>query len=189
MKKIYLYLKQEISEKCYFKSTFKPKQAKIVTLNGKSKKVVTLDHLAKYQMSSGPHGPIFLLRYVCKLSKTFSWSPPYQNPGSATVSCMKTQNSFGINTDLGTCTTITIESEKHLKRKNFFFRTGNEDHFRCTKRTSSLCRHNPPNQISYYRSTRWQICGQWTNLLYAQKGKVEMTQKGEHQKDKWSRQQ
>ena len=62
MKKIYFFLKQEISEKCYFKSTFK---AKIVTLNGKSKKVVTLNHLvsqnyfAKYQMSSGPHGPIF----------------------------------------------------------------------------------------------------------------------------------
>ena len=114
IEKIYFYLKQEIWENCYFKSTFKPKQAKIVTLNGKSKKIVTLNHLvsqnwktlllwtrnlrksnfaklslkphtthphlswftwwytagasccllilylvAKYQMSSGPHGPIF----------------------------------------------------------------------------------------------------------------------------------
>ena len=45
MKKIYFYLKQEIWENCYFKSTFKPKQAKIVTLNGKSKKIVTFNHL------------------------------------------------------------------------------------------------------------------------------------------------
>ena len=31
--------------KCYFNSTFEPKQAKIFTLNGKSKKIVTLNHL------------------------------------------------------------------------------------------------------------------------------------------------
>ena len=49
------YLLQEIWEKYYFKSTFKPKQEKIVTLNGKSKKV------SKYQMSSGPHGPSFCI--------------------------------------------------------------------------------------------------------------------------------
>ena len=38
MEKIYFYLKQEIWENCYFKCTFNPKQVKIVTLNGKSKK-------------------------------------------------------------------------------------------------------------------------------------------------------